>query len=107
MKIPALHRPVDKALAGYESLLGQTRGAAAAAFPTEQQLAAQWSVSASAVNRAAQRLIAAGRMRRTGYKLFPVASVSHNIAGARIAVLSHRSDRFPGIAAEAAARGVQ
>lgn len=101
----ALH-PVDKALAGYETLIRQAEGHRVQPFPTEKTLAAQWAVSQAAVNRAALRLIAAGRLRREGYKLLPVTSTSISLAGTRLAVLSHRATRFPGIPEEAARRGV-
>ena len=107
MKTNAVLRPVDKALAGYEALIRETEGRRGHPFPTEKILAAQWEVSQAAVNRAALRLIAAGRLRREGYKLLPVASTSVSLVGARLAVLSHRAVRFPGIAEEAARRGVR
>ena len=107
MKTNAVLRPVDKALAGYEALIRQAEGRRGQPFPTEKVLAAQWGVSQAAVNRAALRLIAAGRLRREGYKLLPVAATSVSLVGARVAVLSHRSVRFPGIAEEAARRGVR
>ena len=68
-----------------------------------------WKVSQSAVNRAALRLIAAGRLRRAGYKLMPAAARMETVAlaGARLAVLTHRIARFAGLAEEAARRGVQ
>ncbi len=102
----ALH-PVDKALAGYEALIREAEGHRPLPFPTEKTLAAQWAVSQAAVNRAALRLIAAGRLRRDGYKLLPVASTSISLVGARLAVLAHRATRFPGIPEEAARRGVR
>ena len=109
MKIPARHRPVDIALAGYENLIREVQGRPSSAFPPEKKLAMRWSVSQSAVNRAALRLIAAGRLRRTGYKLTPVATEAGavTLAGARLAVLTHRTARFSGLAEEAARRGVQ
>ncbi len=107
MKTQAVLRPVDKALAGYETLIRQAEGRRGQPFPTEKVLAAQWGVSQAAVNRAALRLIAAGRLRREGYKLLPVAATTVSLVGARLAVLSHRSARFPGIAEEAARRGVR
>ena len=107
MKTEAVLRPVDKALAGYEALIRQSEGRRGQPFPTEKVLAAQWGVSQAAVNRAALRLIAAGRLRREGYKLLPVAATTVSLVGARLAVLSHRIARFPGIAEEAARRGVR
>ncbi|HLP08007.1 MAG TPA: LacI family DNA-binding transcriptional regulator, partial [Opitutaceae bacterium] len=107
MKTNAVLRPVDKALAGYEGLIRQAEGRRGQPFPTEKVLAAEWGVSQAAVNRAALRLIAAGRLRREGYKLLPVAATTVSLVGARLAVLSHRSVRFPGIAEEAARRGVR
>lgn len=107
MKTNAVLRPVDKALAGYENLIRQAEGRRGQPFPTEKVLAAEWGVSQAAVNRAALRLIAAGRLRREGYKLLPVAATSVSLVGARLAVLSHRATRFPGIAEEAARRGVR
>ena len=107
MKTQAVLRPVDKALAGYENLIRQAEGKRGHPFPTEKVLAAEWGVSQAAVNRAALRLIAAGRLRREGYKLLPVAATTVSLVGARLAVLSHRSVRFPGIAEEAARRGVR
>ena len=61
MKIAAHHRPVDLAFKGYEKLLREARGRFPTVFPPEQELALRWGVSQSAVNRAAQRLIAGGR----------------------------------------------
>ncbi len=107
MKTNAVLRPVDKALAGYENLIRQAEGRRPQPFPTEKVLASEWGVSQAAVNRAALRLIAAGRLRREGYKLLPVAATTVSLVGARVAVLSHRSVRFPGIAEEAARRGVR
>ncbi len=106
MKVPSKRRPVDVALIGYEDLM---RNGAAAVFPPEKELARRWSVSQAAVNRAALRLIAAGRLRRLGYKLMPAATDpgSVTLSGARLAVLTHRVDRFTGIAEEASRRGVQ
>jgi len=107
VKTQAVLRPVDKALAGYENLIRQAEGKRGQPFPTEKVLAAEWGVSQAAVNRAALRLIAAGRLRREGYKLLPVAATTVSLVGARLAVLSHRAMRFPGIAEEAARRGVR
>ncbi len=107
MKTNAVLRPVDKALAGYEALIREAEGRRGHPFPTEKILASQWEVSQAAVNRAALRLIAAGRLRREGYKLLPVASTAVSLVGARVAVLSHRVTRFPGIPEEAARRGVR
>jgi DNA-binding LacI/PurR family transcriptional regulator len=107
VKTQAVLRPVDKALAGYENLIRQAEGKRGQPFPTEKVLAAEWGVSQAAVNRAALRLIAAGRLRREGYKLLPVAATTVSLVGARLAVLSHRAVRFPGIAEEAARRGVR
>ncbi len=107
VKTQAVLRPVDKALAGYENLIRQAEGKRGQPFPTEKVLAADWGVSQAAVNRAALRLIAAGRLRREGYKLLPVAATTVSLVGARLAVISHRAMRFPGIAEEAARRGVR
>lgn len=109
MKIAAKHRPVDIAVAGYENLIRKIQSQPSRVFPAETELARRWSVSQSAVNRAALRLIAAGRLRRSGYKLTPVASETGTVslAGTRLAVLTHRSARFSGLAEEAARRGVQ
>jgi DNA-binding LacI/PurR family transcriptional regulator len=109
MKTAAGHRSVDIALAGYENLIRENRGRSSKVFPPEKELAARWSVSQSAVNRAALRLIAAGRLRRLGYKLTPAAAEadSGTLAGTRLAVLTHRTARFAGLAEEATRRGVQ
>jgi len=109
MKTPSQHRPVDLALMGYEVLIRDQRGRPSAVFPSEQELALRWGVSQSAVNRAAQRLIAAGRLRRQGYKLMAAAANTDaaTLAGAHIAVLTHRTARFVGLAEEATRRGVK
>jgi DNA-binding LacI/PurR family transcriptional regulator len=109
MKIPARHRPVDIALSGYEQLIREAQGRASTIFPPEKELAQRWNVTQSAVNRAASRLIAARRLRRAGYKLMPIAPGGDNVtlAGARLAALTHRVARFPGLVEEAARRGVQ
>ena len=109
MKTAAGHRPVDIALTGYENLIRQMRGRSSTAFPAEKELASRWGVSQSAVNRAALRLIAAGRLRRLGYKLTPAAAEpdTGTLAGARLAVLTHRTARLVGLAEEATKRGVQ
>lgn len=104
MKTPARDRPVGKALAGYDALSESQKSSGP--LPSERELASRWGVSASAVNRAAQRLIATGRLRREGYRLFHVPGETSKIAGARIAVVTHRADSFPGLSLEAAARGV-
>ena len=109
MKTAAGHRPVDIALTGYEHLIRQMHGRSSTAFPAEKELASRWGVSQSAVNRAALRLIAAGRLRRLGYKLTPAAADadSGTLAGTRLAVLTHRTARLVGLAEEATRRGVQ
>ncbi|HEX3731283.1 MAG TPA: LacI family DNA-binding transcriptional regulator [Opitutaceae bacterium] len=105
MKVARDARPVEIAISGYEAL-HETQGSSVP-LPSERELAARWSLSPSAINRAAQRLIAAGRLRRTGYKLYAVPREFATLAGARIAVLTHRTDRFPSLSADAAARGAQ
>ena len=109
MKTPGIHRPTEIALAGYESLIREASDRPSTVFPPEKELAMRWEVSQAAVNRAALRLIAAGRLRRSGYKLMPVPSVlgTVSLAGARLAVLTHRVGRLPSLAEEAARRGVQ
>ena len=109
MKTLGIHRPTEIALAGYESLIREAQDQPSTVFPPEKELAMRWKVSQSAVNRAALRLIAAGRLRRSGYKLMPVATAlgTVSLAGARLAVLTHRIARFPALAEEADRRGVQ
>lgn len=107
MTSPSPHgSPVDLALRHYESLLGQSSTTPRNRLPSERQLAALWGLSQAAVNRAAQRLLAAGRLRREGYRLFPVPEENPLPLGARILVLSQRDLRFPGLAAEAAGLGL-
>lgn len=75
-------------------------------LPSERKLAALWGLSQAAVNRASQRLLAAGRLRREGYRLFPVPEENTLPLGAKILVLSQRDLRFPGLAPEAARLGL-
>ena len=109
MKTLGIHRPTEIALAGYEGLIREAQDRPSTVFPPEKELAMRWKVSQSAVNRAALRLIAAGRLRRSGYKLMPAATVlgAATLGGARETVLTHRLARFPALAEEAARRGVQ
>jgi DNA-binding LacI/PurR family transcriptional regulator len=100
-------RPVSVALGNFARLLESLPARPDAKLPSERTLAAKWGVSQAAVNRAAALLIAQGRLRRSGYALLPVASASGHLQGARIALLTHRSQRFSGVATEAAQRGVQ
>lgn len=100
-------RPVERAAEGYEALIRQASGRKAEPFPPERVLAERWGVTQAAVNRAAQRLLAAGVLRRVGYKLMPVAAEEVKLAGAKVAMLTHRAERLAGIADEAARRGVQ
>lgn len=100
-------RPVDHALAAYEVLLSQVGSAPQRKLPSERHLAAAWKVSQSAVNRASLRLIAAGRLRREGYALYPAHKEHAVIQGARVVVLTHRSCRYTGMVEEAAKRGVR
>ena len=100
---------MDIALASYESLIRDGRTNTTTVLPTEKELAHRWGVSQSAVNRAALRLIGAGQLRRAGYKLMPAATDREavTLAGTRLAVLTHRIDRFAGLPEEASRRGVQ
>ena len=109
MKTSGTRRPTDIALTGYESLIREAQGHTSTVFPPEKELAERWDVSQSAVNRAALRLIAAGRLRRSGYKLMPAAMESGGVtfAGARLAILTHRVARYAAVVDEAARRGLQ
>lgn len=107
MKTPSNVRPVDLAVAGYEALVKKYANRKGEAFPAEKVLAEEWQVSQAAVNRAALRLIAAGVLQRNGYKLMPAPQPELSLAGARVAVLTHRAKRFPGIVEDGAGRGVQ
>ena len=98
--------PVDNALRNYEELLAKAVASPRDRLPSERELAARWGLSQAAVNRAALRLLAAGRMRREGYRLFPVPTEDALPLGAKIVVLTPRDLRFPGLAAEAAKLGV-
>lgn len=99
-------RPVSVALNNYNKLLETALKKPSEKLPSERQLATLWGLSQASVNRAAFQLIAQGRLRRMGYGLFPVPAPRETLSGARIAVLTHRSRRFSGIAVEAARRGV-
>ena len=99
--------PVDHALQHYEALLEQSLAAPRERLPSERELAARWNLTQAAVNRAAQRLLAAGRLRREGYRLFPVPSEDALPLGAKILFLTQRDLRFPGLAADAARLGFQ
>ncbi len=108
MQKPQVRRPVETALAAYEILLRQTaESGVGAPLPSERKLATRWGLSSAAVNRAATRLIAAGRLRREGYKLLPLSSVREGFAGARILAITHRAMRFPDLPADAAHRGLK
>ncbi|HTT56652.1 MAG TPA: LacI family DNA-binding transcriptional regulator [Opitutaceae bacterium] len=108
MKTASRQRPVDLALSGYERLLRDQQGRTSAVFPSELELALRWGVSQSAVNRAAQRLIAAGRLRRQGYKLMPAAANTEagSLTGARLVVITHPTARLTTLPEEATRRGV-
>ncbi len=103
----ALGSPVELALRHYEKLLGAALASPRDRLPSERELAALWKLSQASVNRAAQRLIAAGRMRREGYRLFPVPEENALPLGAKIVVLTPRDQRFPGLPAEGARLGFQ
>jgi hypothetical protein len=94
-------------LAGFEALLADRSPTLREHLPSERELAARWGLSQAAVNRAAAQLIAAGRVRREGYRLFPLAGEGPGSLGARIIALSHRTLRFPGLPAEAARLGLR
>lgn len=100
-------RPVDAALAGYEALLAVTSPSATSKLPSERSLAQNWKVSQAAVNRAATRLIATGRLRREGYALYPVPKERAGLQGARVVFLTHRNCRYVGMVEAAALRGVR
>ena len=106
MKISAQRSPVEMAIAGYEALLVDARSGDWEKLPTERELAERWKLSQAAVNRAASQLVAAGRLRREGYKLVPAGPEGATIMGARVAVLTHRTLCFPGLEAEAARLGI-
>ena len=99
--------PVELALRHYERLLEKALASPRDRLPSERELATRWSLSQAAVNRAAQRLLAAGRLRREGYRLFPVPEETTLPLGAKIVVLTQRDLRFPGLPAEAARLGFQ
>lgn len=109
MKTNTKFRPVDAALEGYAILMRESQGRNSTVFPPEKELAARWNVSQAAVNRAASRLIASGRLRRLGYKLMPAAAERETVSltGARLAALTNRNARFPGVVEDAARRGVR
>ena len=99
--------PVELALRHYEELLVKAMVSPRDRLPSERELAELWGLSQAAVNRAAQRLLAAGRLRREGYRLFPVPGEDMLPLGAKIVVLTQRDLRFPGLPAEAARLGFQ
>ena len=99
--------PVELALRHYEELLVKAAASPRDRLPSERELAEHWGLSQAAVNRAAQRLLAAGRLRREGYRLFPVPGEHTLPLGAKIVVLTQRELRFPGLPAEAARLGFQ
>ena len=102
---PPRSSPVELALRHYEKLLGKASASPRDRLPSERELAAEWGLSQASVNRAAQRLLAAGRLRREGYRLFPVPEGDALPLGAKILVLTPRDLRFPGLPAEAARLG--
>lgn len=75
-------------------------------LPSERHLSRVWGISQAAVNRAAQQLIAAGLLRRSGYRLFrgEASPTSTNIA---VAVLTHRSHRYPFLETISASLGIE
>ena len=107
MKTPSDHKPVARAIEQFDELLRQHGTRRNQPLPSEKTLAERWGLSTSAVNRAAHKLIAAGRVRREGYRLFPVAVPQDSVAGARVYVITHKMDRLPGIVEEAAQKGVE
>jgi len=107
MKTPAENRPVVHAVEQFEELIRQHAGRRSSPLPSEKELSLLWGLSTSSVNRAAHKLIAAGRMRRDGYKLYAVAAETASVAGARIHVITHKMNRLPGIVEEAARCGVE
>ena len=66
MKISTQRSPVEIAIAGYKALLAEARPGTREKLPTERELAERWKLSQAAVNRAASKLMAAGRLRREG-----------------------------------------
>lgn len=107
MNPPPLRRsPVEFALQHYEKLLEKALASPRDRLPSERELATGWGLSQAAVNRAAQRLLAAGRLRREGYRLFPVPEEDALPLGAKILVLTPRDLRFPGLPADAAKLGM-
>ena len=94
-------------MTGYEALLAAAGAGAAKKLPSERQLAEQWEVSQAAVNRAAARLIATGRLRREGYALYAVHRERASVQGARVVFLTHRNCRYHGMVEAAALRGVR
>jgi DNA-binding LacI/PurR family transcriptional regulator len=99
--------PVELALRHYEKLLEKALASPRDRLPSERELANRWGLTQASVNRAAQRLLAAGRLRREGYRLFPVPAEEALPLGAKIMVLTQRDLRFPGLPAEAARLGFQ
>ncbi|TVR48500.1 MAG: hypothetical protein EA425_14255 [Puniceicoccaceae bacterium] len=99
--------PVELALQRYEVLVGQAMATPRNRLPSERELSARWGLSHAAVNRAAHRLLAAGRLRREGYRLFPVPHEETLPLGSKIVVLSPRPLRFPGLSVEASRQGFQ
>lgn len=97
--------PVELALQRYEDLVGSSLASPRNRLPSERELAVRWGLSHAAVNRAAQRLLAAGRLRREGYRLFPVPIENALPLGAKIFVLTQREHRFPALSIEAAHMG--
>jgi DNA-binding LacI/PurR family transcriptional regulator len=103
---PPRRSPVELALKHYGQLLSQALATPRDRLPSERELAARWGLSQAAVNRAAQRLLAAGRLRREGYRLFPVPDEHALPLGAKIVALTQRDLRFPGLSAEAVRLGL-
>lgn len=75
-------------------------------LPSERQLAKEWGLSQAAVNRAVQRFLAAGTLRRKGYRLEP-GEVQNAGPARSVVVLTHRSHRYPLLDAQAAALGLK
>jgi DNA-binding LacI/PurR family transcriptional regulator/biotin operon repressor len=100
---PRLTSPVEQAGGKFAELLAS---AGAGRLPSERQLAREWGISQAAVNRAAQRLIASGVLQRKGYRLLPgeVREVRSSIS---VAVLTHRSHRYPMLEPLAASLGLR
>ncbi len=107
MKTQSSLRPVARAIEQFEELLRQHGLKRGSPLPAEKELSERWGLSQSSVNRAAHRLIALGRLRREGYRLFAVGASADSVAGAKVYVITHKMDRLQGIVEEGAQKGVE